>query len=242
MLSKFLSEGNKIELRALDRNWDDQTDNGLKVYHSDVHSILSKDTMEISMPIEKSKLVLLPVDSEFEVIAYSTKGLYRCEVRIIDRYKSNNVYLLVVELTDELSKYQRREYYRYSCVLDMLVRELDEEEAELVEKRAFFDAKQSVPMNWGVIIDISGGGLRFVSEERYELDSLVYCTYQLKTKEGNIPFEILGKVLAVKKSKNRPENFEHRISYYKLDVRTREKIIKFIFEEERKERKKDSLM
>jgi len=242
MLSKFLTDGDKIELKALERSREDQADGGQKIYYSDIHSILSKDTMEISMPIEKSKLVLLPVDSEYELIAYTAKGVYRCEVRITDRYKSNNVYLLVVELTDELSKYQRREYYRYSCVLDMLARELDEEEVEELGKRPYFDPKEGVPMNWAVIIDISGGGLRFVSAQKYEIDSLVYCTYQLKTKEGDIPLEIVGKVLAVKKSKNRPDCFEHRISYHKLDVKAREKIIKYIFEEERKERKKDGLM
>lgn len=240
MLSKFLSEGNKLELKSLDRRKKNQEEDQQKIYHSEIYNIISDDTMEICMPIEKTKLVLLPVDGKFELVAYGLTGLYRCEVRIIDRYKSNNVYLLLVEMTAELSKHQRREYYRYSCLLDMRVRTMGEEELAEMEADSFFDPDPEIPMEDGVIIDISGGGLRFVSQQKYEVESLVYCTYNLNIEGRKVPFEVLGKVLAVNQIKNRAENFEHRISYYKIDVRSREKIIKFIFEEERKERKKEN--
>ena len=46
---------------------------------------------------------------------------------------------------------------------------------------------------------------------------------------------------AVKELENRRGMFEHRVQYYNLDVNTREEIIRFIFEEERKSRKKERL-
>ena len=46
---------------------------------------------------------------------------------------------------------------------------------------------------------------------------------------------------AVRELENRKGTFEHRVQYYNLDVNTREEIIRFIFEEERKSRKKERL-
>ena len=79
----------------------------------------TSDSIEVQMPIEQTKLILLPVDAEFNMIVYTGAGLYQCFVRVIDRYKSNNIYVLVLELTSNLRKYQRREYYRFSCALEM---------------------------------------------------------------------------------------------------------------------------
>ena len=107
MLSKFISVGDKIELQAVDRGLHGRVDD--KIYYSQVHEILSEDTMEIAMPMEKTKLILLPVDGEYDLVLYGENSLYQCFARIIDRYKSNNLYLLVVELTSNLRKHQRRE-------------------------------------------------------------------------------------------------------------------------------------
>lgn len=223
MLSKFIANKDKIELWSLDRGMDKQSDNGQKIYHSAVHSILSEDTMEIEMPTEQSKLLLLPIDSEYEMFIYGATGVYQCFVRIIERYKSNNVYISVVELKSDLRKNQRREFYRFSCALEMHARNAEEEEASTERS---------------IIIDISGGGFRFVSERQYELNSLVYCTYHLSENGRRRKYEIMGEVLAVKEWENRPGMYEHRVQYHNLDVDTREQIIKYIFEEERKERKK----
>ena len=52
---------------------------------------------------------------------------------------------------------------------------------------------------------------------------------------------MVGKVLAVRELENRKGTFEHRVQYYNLDVNIREEIIRFIFEEERKSRKKERM-
>lgn len=242
MLSKFVSVGDKIELQPLDKRWEEQIENGGKLYHSTVHDIMSEDTMEIIMPMEQTKLILLPVDSEYDIVIYGATGLYQCFVRIIDRYKSNNVYILVVELISNLRKYQRREYYRFACALEMCSRNLEEEEIHAIEQSAPYELQPGLPLKQSIIVDISGGGLRFVSEQKYETDSLILCIYNLVTEEKTQKYEIVGKVLAVKELGNKPGTYEHRLQYYNLDEQTRETIIKFIFEEERKERKKERLL
>ena len=92
-----------------------------------------------------------------------------------------------------------------------------------------------------VIVDISGGGLRFLSSQKYEPGSLILCSYHLLKDGERKKYDVVGKVLAVKELENRRGMFEHRVQYYNLDVNTREEIIRFIFEEERKSRKKERL-
>lgn len=241
MLSKFVSVGNKIELQAVERLDESAEGNDKKIYFSKVYDVLSEDTLEIIMPMEKTKLILLPVDSEYDMIVYQESGLYQCLVRIIDRYKSNNVFILVVELVSNLRKYQRREYYRFSCALEMCARNLQEEELQAVENNLPYALTPGLPLKQSIIVDISGGGLRFLSSQRYEPDNLLYITYHLLNNNERKFYEILGKVLAVKELENRKGTYEHRVQYYDMNSKTREEIIKYIFEEERKNRRKEWL-
>lgn len=54
MLSRFVEEGSKIELRALQRGLEEKgAESTAKVYQSRVLQILSEDTLEISMPMDR---------------------------------------------------------------------------------------------------------------------------------------------------------------------------------------------
>lgn len=238
MISKFLSPGEKLELQMLEHARQDNDENK-RIYYSQINDILSEDRLEISMPMEKSKLILLPVDTEYDMTIYTAQGLYQCFVRVVDRYKSDNMYLLVVELTSNLRKNQRREYYRFSCALEMCSRNLEEEEIQAIESKVPYALVPGLPLKRSVIADISGGGLRFLSNQKYEPNSLLYCSYHLVVNNVRKLYEVVGKVLYVREMENRPGVFEHRVKYINMEEEKREEIIKFIFREERKNMKRD---
>lgn len=238
MFSKFISIGDKIELQAVSHEFDEKPGAPVKVYHSEVNEIQSEDTIEIKMPMEKTKLILLPIDSEYDMIFYGSSGLFQCLGRVIDRYKSNNAYLLLVEMTSNLRKYQRREFYRLRCALEMHARTLREDEVQTVESRMPHTLAGDLPLKESVIVDISGGGLRFVSTHRFEQGSLLYCSYHLMNGGEHKKYEVISKVISCIELDNRPGTYEHRVQYYDIDPVEREEIIKYIFEEERKSRQK----
>lgn len=238
MLSNLIEAGSKVELQAVERT----KENGepvKKTYQSQVYEILSDDRLEILMPMEQTKLILLPVDGEYDIVFYASNVPYQCFGRIIDRYKSNNVYLLLVELTSNLRKFQRRDYYRYSCALEMCARPLEEEEIKAVEEKGNYYLSPELPLKRSIIVDISGGGLRFMSSQKYEPERLIYCKYNLLIHGENKEYEIIGKILSANELENRPGTFEHRVQYVDMDVESREEIIKYIFEEERRQLKKE---
>lgn len=239
MISKYVEPGDKLELMLVEHGHNESENGEKRVYLSKINDILSEDRLEILMPMEKTKLILLPVDAEYDMAIYSKNGLYQCFVRIIDRYKSDNMYLLVVELTSNLRRNQRREYYRFSCALEMCSRNLETEELENIESNQMYNLVPGLPLKRSVIVDISGGGLRFISEQKYEEGSLIYCSYHLLVNGTRKLYELVSKVLEVKPVENRKGVFEHRVQYVNISEGMREQIIRYIFQEERKNMKKD---
>ncbi len=239
MISKYVELGDKLELVLVESIPGKNKELNKRVYSSKINDIISEDRLEILMPLEKTKLVLLPVDAEYDMSIYSKNGLYQCFVRVVDRYKSDNMYLLVVELTSNLRRNQRREYYRFSCALEMCSRTLETEEIESIEKDEMFNLVPGLPLKRSVIVDISGGGLRFISEQKYEEGSLIYCSYHLLINGTRKLYELISKVLEVKPVENRKGVFEHRVQYINISEGVREQIIRYIFQEERKSKQKD---
>ena len=134
MLTDYISPGNRVELKATGKIWMDDDSRTKHIYMSKIMDVTSDDRIEVLMPFERGKIVLLPVDGEYSLCFYSTKGLFQCFAKIVDRYRSDNMYILVLDLTSELSKLQRREYYRFSCALELKSRLCSKEEQEAFEK------------------------------------------------------------------------------------------------------------
>lgn len=242
ILSKYIAPGNRLQLQKIVRSKADEHKE-TKAYDSKVIDIISDEKIEISMPFEKTKLILLSMDEEYNLFFYTANGLYQCSARVVERYKNNKVFSAMLELTSNLRKYQRRDYYRFSCALEMKTRALEEDEIKTLDNMENSpDAEQ--PLQKCVIVDISGGGLRFVSNYVYEVNSLILCKYHLWIGGENKEFSLVGKVLSVKQPENRPDIYEHRVQYVNLDDGNREEIIKYIFDAERmtiqKQRFKDN--
>ena len=62
MIEKFISPGDKLEMKSTtDVKLPDGSE-GVRLYKSTVYDVLDDGRIEIVMPMEQSKLVLLPVD------------------------------------------------------------------------------------------------------------------------------------------------------------------------------------
>ncbi len=243
LLSKYVIPGCRVdlqEIRHLDMDEIDEAGGsgeigtGRKGYQSKVIDVISEDRLEILMPMEKYKIIPLPVDGEYDLYFFTDGGLYQCYARVADRYKDNNLYVLVMDLITNLRKYQRREYFRLSCALEMSSRQLEKEEVRLAEAGRREVRIPELPLKRSVIVDISGGGLRFVADYSYEPGSLIMCRYSLMIDKENKEYNLVGKVLSVRELASRPGSYEHRVQYVNMDTAEREEIIKYIFDEERK--------
>lgn len=233
---KVISHGDEILLHSASLNVEDKAENR-ECYRSIIYEILSEDTLEIIMLIDKNKWIPLNRKIQYEIYFYTKRCPYKSLARIIDSYRKNNIYIIQLKLASSLNKQQRREFYRYSCLIEMELRRLTEEEIQKVESMTKPVIEKNLPLDKGVIVDISAGGCSFISQKQFEIDNLIYCTYELLKEECQKRYEVIVKVLAVKKLKNKKDTFECRGQFYNIDEKIREDIIKYIFEDERKKRK-----
>ncbi len=246
MFSDYVSPGDRLEITSTKFSEESAAElegkAGAKgrVYVSRVYDIRSEEEIEIEMPIEKGKLILLPVGGEFDLCFYTSSGLFQCYSVIKDRFKTNNLYILVMELTSGLRKFQRREYYRFNCILDMKSRKLSEEEEEAYVSRSVEFLDTDLTLEDGVIVDISGGGARFVSKHKYEKDTKMLFKFSLMVDGKPQKFSIVGRIITSNPKEGVKDRFENRVKFLNLDSHGREDIIRYIFEEERKIRRRTS--
>lgn len=236
MIEKFISPGDKLEMKALQEADSQDEVEDVKVYKTTVYDVLDDGKIEIVMPMEKTKLVLLPTESEYEACFFSHGGMYNANVRIIDRQKINNTYVLISEMTTNLHKFQRREYYRFNCIVEMMTKELNKAEADAFGKQLGYLIAEN-DMERGVIVDISGGGLRFVSRKPFTEGNVLYLRFKLSINDQEKEFRLAAKVISSKEIEKRQNEYENRVKFLYMNNTTREEIIKYIFDEERKNRK-----
>lgn len=236
ILSKYVAPGGAVELRAIDREREPEDSRQRKSHRSQMLRVLTENRVEVAMPIVDGKLILLPVGGEYDMYFYGDNVVYQCNARVADRYRYNGQYVLVMDLTSNLRNYQRREYYRFSCALEMDSRELGEEEE--ISVAAQEELLPELPLKSSVIVDISGGGLRFVAYYAYEVNSLILCKYRLQIEGREKEYRLVGKVLAVNELEKEPGVFDHRVQFVNVDPQDREEIIQYIFDEARKTHRK----
>ena len=233
MIEKYLNPGDKVEIQFEQRVTlpDNKIQVKKRIYISKINQVLSEDKVEIMMPIEQSKLVLLPRSVVGNLVVYTGNGLFQCKIKVGDRYKNGNIYLQVLELISGIKKYQRREFYRYSCTIPLYCRLLTDEE----KKSLVWD--QTKRGDVCQVLDIGGGGIRFTTDKIYQEGDLIICFLELEGSKGIQNIQAIGKVLACRQVKNSGRFYEVRIQFEKIANDMREKIVQFIFDDERRKRK-----
>lgn len=244
MVSKVISIGNKVDIRVVSEI-ENAEHTGIipHIYKSQILDFFDNGEVELSMPSERGKIILLHLGLRYEFVFYTNTGLYRCYGQIKERYKTDNQYMLRVVFNTQLSKFQRREYYRLSCILDTSYFEISNEMAMMentneIEEMLQSEIGYSEKEKKGFILDISGGGVRFVSSEQLEADSYILMYVCLGNDSDALEYPIVGHVLRSSRIENAvQENYEHRVEFILKDSKVRESIIRYIFLEERKSRK-----
>ena len=152
--------------------------------------------------------------------------LYSFCAKVIGREKNNNVHLLKIKLTSEIKKEQRRQFYRLECNLPVKVRELvtdDDSDIEYV---------QTITKN------ISGGGLAVFLKEKPKNDVDLECILKL---EDKYLYFIVSVVRIETSDSSQIYDYEIGLRYTKIYDADREKVIRYVFIEQRRLRKEGKI-
>lgn len=214
----------------------------------------SSDEAVIEMPVKGGALVPLAPDELYQVCFYTNKGLYQCQSQVVSRHYEDSLPVAVIRLRSEFEKLQRRQYYRMECLLQMEFAPVSDEEYEQLlfwksdfgreparnhDKGAETDG-ENIRYYSGVVLDISGGGIRFNSKYEAKEGDVVALRIAFMSEDARKLQLLFAKVLTVIPVQNRSGMFEHRVEFVSISNMERESIIRYIFLEERKRRKRES--
>ncbi len=215
-----------------------------KTYKSRVFDFLSEKELEVAMPTESGRMVLFQVGLNCKLLFYSKRGLYTCQAVVKSRYKKDNFFMLSLLLQSEPVKFQRREFFRVECMVDFRYNHISEEVANLPSTESLFSEMQTQKyvdnIRFGNILDISGGGIRFSTQQKVENEECLFVIMHLLNNSVDQTFYLVVRVLHSERSVYRgEERYINRAKFLFKDLKDRETIVRYVFEEERRLRRKE---
>lgn len=236
-ISDFARPGDKIDITYLHQN------NG-KVYKSSVFDFLDDSVIEIGMPTESGKMVLFQVGFECSMFFYTQKGMYTCEGKVLDRYKKDGFYMMSIKIISIPKKYQRRDYYRVETAIDFNFYKITKEVSEMESTEDLFeeiaDPKYIPEKKLGHTLDISGGGVKFLTDEELEIGSYVLSVIRFTNEKVDKTLYLVTEIIACVRVDKIPGKKEIRAKFLFKDLKDRDLIVRFVFEEDRMQRKKEN--
>jgi c-di-GMP-binding flagellar brake protein YcgR len=242
-VTELITLGTKVDIRLM-AQLKKQEERGERapVYKSGVSDFPSENELEITMPTLKGQMVLFKMGAACNLIFFTKSGMYTTTATVTKRYRKENLYFLSLYLDGSLVKFQRREYYRVSYLSDVKYQMIDYGIAHCDSiQEVEFQIKQEkpqLPVKSARTLDVSGGGLRFSTNEKLEERSYLYMHFCLTNGIIDEEFYQVGQVISSDKHPKEPQLYVNRLQFLFKDLRDREKIVRFVFEEERRMRNK----
>ncbi len=243
MANEVIKIGDKVDIR-ISLEVDKAKDSGepVRVFKSQVLDIKEDGELELAMPFDGTKVVLLPLDLRYEFVFSGNGGMFKAEGQVKERYKADNRFMILVEMVSELEKFQRRAFFRLDADIDVFYWKITDEQAKYTN---YDHILQELRMNPELnkrrkarTVDISGGGARIRTDEEFTINQFLLLTFQLKHENKTEQVTVPAQVLQVERAEDRGMRaFESRLMFLVKDHEISESIIRYIFSEERKNRK-----
>lgn len=240
MVPEIISVGCKVEIRVLQQARREENEVvKSKFFVTKVADVdHKKDIIVVTVPIVAGLPKLLEQNLRYDFIFVTEYGLYRAEGQCIGRKKEGEILLNVLALTSKTAKFQRREYYRESCSIPVDFVEISNEVANLgtiteIQKATKND--DTLP-DYGTILDISGGGIRYSTPYKVRTDVYNLYLFQIGSEDDKQDIMVIGYVIASEPVKDRTDLYHNRVQFVFKNEKEREKIVQFVFEEQRRKR------
>lgn len=243
-LDEIITPGDKIDIKLTHRvNAEENGGETAQVYKSSVADYLSDTDLEILMPTKEGRVMLFQVGAEMEFTFFTRHGMYNARGIVTKRYRTDNLFLLAVRIRTELTKFQRREFFRIDCMIDMEYYKINEEVAKLPTTAMLYaellDMQYIGTSIKATIQDISGGGVRFSSAEQLNPGDYTILVIRLTNDRMDETFYLVSQIMAGEPHPRVKDLYTNRAKFIFKDLKDREKIVRFVYEEERRIRKKE---
>lgn len=190
----------------------------MEEYASKIVGIEDDGMFLLETPLKKTQLVLLINGSIVNMVyMHENLGMYSVDLEVIEKIRDdNNIPLIRAKKVSDIRKIQRRNFFRLLTSMDIVIRKADD---VVVEKTK--------------TVDISGGGIKLLSKQNFEVNDIVKLDFKLESKE----FSFDAKVVKIDNTDIRDIK-EISLQFIDILEKDRNEIIRFIFDKQREGIKK----
>ena len=189
------------------------------------------DTVVVYTPISYGKLVVLAKSAPCSLLFFQEEGMLSFTATVVESYVKDDLNLTKLVLTSEPEKMQRREFFRFECALPIKFSIINSKQSEFAQQGSKESGASTQPLYEGVIKDLGGGGLRFVTNAEVESGDNVKCLLLLEREY----IVVIGKVLQKHSFPKSPFKFQYRIIFIGILPEEKDKIIQYVFSQQRKQ-------
>lgn len=194
----------------LDLYWNDE------IFKTDVQDV-TEEYIVIGIPMHNGSYLALAKGDLIELVYYDDLSLYGFTSEVIGRSREGMVHQIFIKHPESWRKIQRRNFVRVGII-------------QYINYEVLKDGDYSEKKN-GIIIDLSGGGLRLKTAEKLGQGDIIRVF--IKNEEVNIVGN--GKIVRIEKDTD--GRFLYGVSFEEIDGLSRERVIQYVFNIMRKQRK-----
>ncbi len=187
-----------------------------------IQDITIKNELIVTLPMFEGRPILVNIKDRVRVLFYKEKGCYYFEGEIVDRFQTENLIMISIKRTSSVKRIQRRGYYRLKITLPVRFHILLEEETKS-------------PALEGYCADISGSGMRLITDQKLDINTILEFQINLEDKNGLL---LKGKVVRSVLSESLDGKYDTGIAFCDITDKNRDILIKYIFMKQREFRKK----
>jgi c-di-GMP-binding flagellar brake protein YcgR len=176
--------------------------------------------LSIGAPIAHGEVVPLRKGTKVKIIFWDEVSAYSFVATIMQRI-AVPIHMFVLELPDSILKVQRRNFVRVPALYPITF--------QTVTKEGLSESKK------GTMQDISGGGVRFLTEEPVENRSLLYAQLELPNGDLQTPVRVCR---SDKVEDSKPQRYCISVEFHEIPERDRDRVIRIVFDIQRALRKK----
>lgn len=215
--------GTKLELEVEGNTADDDR----HVFTSQFEWLEEDNKAVIAAPIYEGNIIPLETGTLADIYFLNNRrkliDLYSFRAVIRGRSMMDNLHILLIEKLGEIKKIQRRSYYRLDVLLEVRYRVV-----------SHFDKEYDVglPYKRTLATDLSGGGISLILEEKLERGSLIECEINNAQTEK---ISFTGKIARCERIvRDSRYKYLAGVEFTDISDNSRERVIRYIFSEQRK--------
>jgi c-di-GMP-binding flagellar brake protein YcgR len=211
-----IETGQKLEIEIYEETTGDVLET---LFTSEFESAVDDYTAIIATPIHEGVIYPVRKNALINVYYIYNMNLYRFKAKVVERVLVNNISLLKIGLISEIFKNQRRSFYRFEVI------------RELMAGLFIEDSEDPMEYHNAITIDISGGGFCIRCNEEYKVNDFLKCILKLNGQLINA----IGRLVRVDQvTDDSKYQYEYGMVFKSISRNNREEIIRYIFRQQRK--------